>query len=108
MTKYSENKTKEREEYVSELSPVTGVKWAWFGGHGIHGYVGRREIAFLNTGDYSKDSLTKEEAKKAVQRIANMSSDEQSSYAIDEHEMKLIATGKYRKPYLTEKKLVKV
>ena len=101
--------TKGREGYVSRLSPVTGIRWAWFGGHGIHGYVGKREVAFLNTGDFSKDSMTEEHAVKAIEKLAHLTSEEQSEYATDENEMKMIATGQYRKPHLTEKKkLIKV
>ena len=99
---------KGREGYVSRLSPVTGIRWTWFGGHGIHGYVGKKEVAFFNAGDFSKDSLTREEAVEKIERIAHLTSEEQGQYATDEHEEKLIATGKYRKPHLTDKKLIKV
>lgn len=93
---------KGREGYVSRISPITGVRWSWYGGHGIHGHVGRREIAFFNVGPYDKDSLTKDEAQAAVERVAYKTSEEQSQYAMDEHEMRLIATGKYKKPHLRE------
>ena len=107
MTRYNGNKFKGREGYVSRLSPVTGLRWAWFGGHGVHGYVGKREIAFLNTGDFSKESMTREEAVRAVERIAHLTSEEQSQYGADEDEMKKIAVGQYRKPWLTESKKLK-
>ena len=107
MIKYNGNKFKGREGYISRISPITGIKWVWFGGHGIHGYIGsakqRKEIAFLNAGDFSKDSMTEEEAKRAVERIAHLTSEEQSQYAINEHEMKLIATGKYHLNWNYEK-----
>jgi hypothetical protein len=105
MIRYNGNKFKGRDGYISRISPITGVRWAWFGGHGIHGYIGKgeskKEVAFLNVGDWSKEGITEEEAKRAVERIAHLTSEEQSQYAVDENEMKLIATGKYRKPYLT-------
>lgn len=111
MVRYSGNKFKGREGFISRISPETGVKWAWFGGHAIHGYVGtnkqRREIAFLNRGDFSKDSMTEEEAKRAVERIANLTPEEQSQYAIDENEMKMIAAGEYLKHYIVKKRLIK-
>ena len=106
---------KGREGYVSRLSPVTGIRWTWFGGHGIHGYIGskrqKREIAFLNAGDFSKDSMTEEEAVRAIERLAHLTSEEQSQYAVNEHEMRLIATGKYHLNWNYEKekkKLAKV
>ena len=48
-----------------------------------------------------------EEAVKAIERIAHLTAEEQSQYAVNEHEMRLIATGKYHLnwEYEQEKKL---
>ncbi len=49
------------------------ICYAWHGGHGIHCYditpgnrVNAREINFWNIGDFSKDSITFEEAKADI------------------------------------------
>lgn len=65
---------------VSKTSKITGIKWVWSGGHGIHGYLGGKEVAFFNVGNFAKEALSEEEAKQALERIANASAEEQASY----------------------------
>ncbi len=78
------------EPHKMRVSKKTGVKWVWFGGHGIHGYIGGREVAFFNTGDFSKDELTPKEAEKALKEIAKASQKEQAEYAATPKDAELI------------------
>lgn len=43
---------------LSAKSPITGIRWKWFGGHGLHGYYKGEEVGLANVGDFSKESLT--------------------------------------------------
>jgi hypothetical protein len=69
--------------YIKVKSKKTGIVWKWRGGHGISGYIGEKEVAFLTFGDFSKD-VTPEEATKKLKELANASPKEQASYATDE------------------------
>lgn len=46
-----------------------GITLMWFGGHGIHGYKNKKEIAFWNVGNFSKDEATREEIIKSMQKV---------------------------------------
>ena len=86
MVKELEGKSKK--EYMSRTSPKTGIRWTWFGGHEIHGYLGKKEIAFASIGGFSNDKITEQKARKALERFANLSVEEQSSYLGEEEDRK--------------------
>jgi hypothetical protein len=46
--------------------PKTGYVLKWFGGHGVHAYDGKQEIAFWNIGDFSKDHADEEDVRKTM------------------------------------------
>ncbi len=75
---------------IEVKSPITGIKYRWFGGHGIHGYLNKKEVIFFNTGDFSKDELTEEEARKKLEEIANAPPEEQAMYANTEETQRRI------------------
>ena len=75
-----------KREYISKTSPVTGIRWVWEGGHGIHGYIGKEEVAFFNIGSWTKESATPSEARKAIKRVAYLPAKEQKAYAIYEYD----------------------
>lgn len=53
---------------ISKFDPKTGITWAWFGGHYIHGYdKNGTEAALFSTGsDYSKENVPEKEIRKAI------------------------------------------
>jgi hypothetical protein len=51
-----------------------GVAWNWYGGHYIHGIKDDKEMYLLSAGDMSKDSLTEEEALKAMRGLCRRKS----------------------------------
>ena len=75
---------------LSRKSWKTGVTWVWYGGNGIHGYIDKKEVAFLSI----RNDSSKDEIRKKLIEIANLSPEEQSSYASDESLQKLIKNGK--------------
>ncbi len=88
---------------LSKTSKKTGIKWVWFGGHGIHGYAGRKEIAFFNSGNFAYDGMTPEEARRALNNIADKSPEYQADYAADENEEHKIMSGYYKKAIKRDK-----
>ncbi|MGC8694548.1 MAG: hypothetical protein ACP5RI_02935, partial [Candidatus Micrarchaeia archaeon] len=68
-----------KDKYIEIKSKKTGVIWKWRGGHGISGYLNRKEVAFLNFGNFSKE-ITPQEAVKKLSEIANASPEEQAMY----------------------------
>lgn len=46
-----------------------GIILKWYGGHGVHAYKDRKEIAFWNTGDFSKDNADKEDIIKSMKQV---------------------------------------
>ena len=55
----------------SRFDPVTGLKWIWYGGHGVHGYDlsphDPVEVDIINVGDFSRDEATLSEVENGVQ-----------------------------------------
>jgi hypothetical protein len=47
----------------------TGYKLKWFGGHGVHAYDGKDEIAFWNTGDFSKENADREDIIQSMKEM---------------------------------------
>lgn len=52
-----------------------GLVWAWFGGHGVHGYnMAGVEIEFYNVGDFAQNDATLDEVRESIgARILNQS-----------------------------------
>jgi len=54
----------------SKTLPVT---FAWFGGHGMHGYLANgREVAFWNVGDFAEYGIPLELAERELDEAANV------------------------------------
>ncbi len=47
----------------------TGYTLKWFGGHGIHVYDGKREIAFWNAGSFATDHASEEDVRKSMKEV---------------------------------------
>jgi hypothetical protein len=47
----------------------TGYILKWFGGHGVHAYDGKQEIAFWNTGDFANDHASEQDVRESMKRM---------------------------------------
>lgn len=51
---------------ISMKDSKTGYVLKWFGGHGVHAYRGKTEIAFWNIGSFANDHATPEEVRQSM------------------------------------------